>query len=142
MCRFTFGISKEYLFGKLIILPDLNEKSNSVKILNHLPLKIENVPLEEMQSLQKHVEATHPFSRSEEAVAYNFRRATCFNLSTIILAVLYFIHSKFQITSSSPSKSSRKARTKTFDLFSNQHRGKEWAQHWKDFQLNPEVSSK
>lgn len=60
--NFKFGSSQSNTFGKPLILPKIDNLSANLKTAKQRPLKIENIPLEEIHSLQRHIEATNQLS--------------------------------------------------------------------------------
>lgn len=53
--------SQNQYIGKTLILPKLNTDSISMKTVNQLPLKRENILLKEIHNLHRHVDATDQF---------------------------------------------------------------------------------
>lgn len=84
-----FGISKINSFGKPLILPKLDRQLTKVKTENHPPLRIDHIPLEEIHSLKRQIQATNQLS-IEDLDNHRQSWITWLTLCLILIIIIFF----------------------------------------------------
>lgn len=92
---FKFGVTQLSNPGKPLVLPLINKMSTNLKTAKQMPLKIDNIPLEDIHELQRHIQATNQLTIEDPEVTKE-SWTTWTILAIILIIIAFFTVSRFR----------------------------------------------